>query len=52
MARFRFKHVCWLYWLLRLTGNNIPRWDEDHLVKQFGWIEGYCGRCGKELHNG
>ncbi|WP_027930725.1 hypothetical protein [Amycolatopsis thermoflava] len=29
-----------------------PRWDEDPLVIERGWLEGRCGKCGEELAGG
>lgn len=27
----------------------VPRWDEDRIVIENGWLDGRCGRCGEAL---
>lgn len=27
----------------------IPRWDQDRIVRENGWVEGRCGKCGELL---
>lgn len=34
---------------LRETYDKAPRWDEDRIVIENGWLSGRCGRCGEKL---
>lgn len=34
---------------LREDTDKAPRWDEDRVVIENGWLDGRCGRCGEAL---
>lgn len=29
--------------------DGVPRWDEDPVVREFGWLVGHCPECGADL---